>query len=438
MNRLGMVKGLFFAVITSYILIVALFFSSSACADSWNTGPTGVITTSTNSTKVGIGTTIPDSKLDVQGDGAVYSDFAGYTGVTTNDIYPKGKKPTLILGETIYGALQPGVGGQETYRGGLSFGNGGPGLYSINPCPAGSPYYGDLRFHTTYWNGSSYSNADAMVIKNTGNIGIGIASPNSRLDVRGVGAIYSDFAGYTGVTANSIYPNGKKPTLILEESTLGTLQPGVGGQETFRGGLTFGNGGPGIYSINPCPAGSPYYGDLRFHTTYWNGSDYNNADAMVIKNTGNIGIGTPNPGAKLDVAGTIWAKEIKVTTLAEVNDLRAIGSIAANEFKASNAAWSDFVFEDGYKLPSLDKVEAFVKENKHLPEIPSAEQIAKEGLPMAEMMAKQMQKIEELTLYVIELKKQNENVKKENEMLKSKVSKLDDLEARISNMENMR
>ncbi len=75
--------------------------------------------------------------------------------------------------------------------------------------------------------------------------------------------------------------------------------------------------------------------------------------------------------------------------------------------------WSDFVFNKNYKLMPLEKLESFVKTNKHLPEIPTAAQVAKDGIDVAAMDAKLLQKIEELTLYVIELKKEMEKMKKE-------------------------
>jgi hypothetical protein len=66
------------------------------------------------------------------------------------------------------------------------------------------------------------------------------------------------------------------------------------------------------------------------------------------------------------------------------------------------ANWADFVFADDYKLRPLSEVEAFVKENKHLPEVPSAQNLVEDGgVDVQSMLAKQMQKIEELTLYII-------------------------------------
>jgi hypothetical protein len=73
--------------------------------------------------------------------------------------------------------------------------------------------------------------------------------------------------------------------------------------------------------------------------------------------------------------------------------------------------WSDKVFDEEYKLNSLEFVEKYIKENKHLPDIPSAEEVVKEGVDVQKMDALLLQKIEELTLYVIELKKEINNLK---------------------------
>ncbi len=106
--------------------------------------------------------------------------------------------------------------------------------------------------------------------------------------------------------------------------------------------------------------------------------------ALKINANGFVGIGTTSPDNRLDVKGTIRAEEVKVET-----------------------GWSDFIFNEDYVLPSLSEVESYIKDNKHLPDIPSAREVKQEGLAMSEMMTKQMQKIEELTLYLIQLEKKN-------------------------------
>ena len=78
---------------------------------------------------------------------------------------------------------------------------------------------------------------------------------------------------------------------------------------------------------------------------------------------------------------------------------------------ASTGDWSDYVFEPDYKRLSLEEVERFVKENKHLPNVPSAEEMVKGGLDVAKTDAKLLEKIEELTLYVIELNKEIQALK---------------------------
>jgi hypothetical protein len=239
-----------------------------------------------------------------------------------------------------------------------------------------------------------------LAVNINGNVGIGTANPTGKFEVSGRSAVYSDFASYSGTTINNILPNGKEPTFIVSENPSGNLQYAVGGQVTYRGGLSFGRGGPGIYSINPNPAGSGYYGELRFHTTYWNGSDYSNTDRMVIKLDGNVGIGTTNPTSKLTVAGNINSREVKVTV----------------------DAGADFVFEKDYALPSLQDVEKFVTENKHLPEIASAKEMQANGINLSEMNIKLLQKIEEMTLYMIDFKKEIDALKVENRIQKEEIN----------------
>ncbi|WP_369014642.1 hypothetical protein [Flavobacterium anhuiense] len=121
---------------------------------------------------------------------------------------------------------------------------------------------------------------------------------------------------------------------------------------------------------------------------------------------GNVGIGTINPTNKLDVNGTIHSKEVKV-------DLNG---------------WSDFVFKKEYNLPTLEEVEKHITEKGHLENIPSEEEVLKNGINLGEMNAKLLQKIEELTLYSIQQNKKIEEQSKEIESLKSlalRVAKLE-------------
>lgn len=124
---------------------------------------------------------------------------------------------------------------------------------------------------------------------------------------------------------------------------------------------------------------------------------------IASTNSGNVGIGTLNPGSfKLAVEGKIGAREVKV----------------------QSSGWADFVFAEDYVLPPLAEVEQFIKENKHLPEVPSEAEVKENGIELGKMDALLLQKIEELTLYMIELKKENEEQAKQIQELRRQNEKL--------------
>jgi len=122
------------------------------------------------------------------------------------------------------------------------------------------------------------------------------------------------------------------------------------------------------------------------------------SEIMRITKEGRVGIGTSNPTYPLSVNGQIQAKEIRVET-----------------------GWSDYVFDKEYKLRSLNEVENYIHQHHHLPDLPYASEIREHGLPVAEINTKMMAKIEELTLYVIELEKQIR--RQERQLAKMKASK---------------
>lgn len=103
-------------------------------------------------------------------------------------------------------------------------------------------------------------------------------------------------------------------------------------------------------------------------------------DKFTVRHNGNVGIGTATPSDRLSVNGNIRAKEVKVET----------------------ANWPDYVFKEDYDLMPLSELETYIKTNRHLPGIPSAKEAEAEGIGLAEMNRKLLEKVEELTLHLIE------------------------------------
>lgn len=124
-----------------------------------------------------------------------------------------------------------------------------------------------------------------------------------------------------------------------------------------------------------------------------------------------------------------FSEKISVgTSKADVDALLIVaGNINSREIKVKVDAGADFVFDDGYKLMSLDETEKFIKEKKHLPEIPSAEEMKEWGLKLGVINIKMLQKIEELTLYLIEQDKKAQKQEMELIRLTNRVQSLSDL-----------
>ena len=117
--------------------------------------------------------------------------------------------------------------------------------------------------------------------------------------------------------------------------------------------------------------------------------------------TGNVRIGTSSPSEKLEVignalvSGDIEFQKVKVT--------------------ATPGSFPDYVFKKDYKLMTLDQLSAYINQNGHLPNIPTAKEVETNGQDLDLIQKKLLEKIEELTLYTIELKKEIDNLKKQNE-----------------------
>jgi uncharacterized protein YbgA (DUF1722 family) len=196
---------------------------------------------------------------------------------------------------------------------------------------------------------------------NQGNIGISRTKPNAKLDI--------------GV------PYSKNQD---EELRIG-FYPENDNNKYYGFGLNFkvdGNGMPTKHIVN-------YHDGIKYYS--------------ISFKKGNVGIGTTEPGDyKLAVEGTIGAREVKVTL----------------------DNWSDFVFDSEYKLKDLEDVENYINDNKRLPDIPSESEVIANGVNLGEMNAKLLQKIEELTLYLIE----------QNKILKANQEEISNLKDEIKHL----
>ena len=155
-----------------------------------------------------------------------------------------------------------------------------------------------------------------------------------------------------------------------------------------RGGMIRGsNEGYLILSGNPNG-----YGNRNVYINRYT----SNGDVIMTAGSGQVGIGVDDPEYKLDVAGTVHA-----------NSIIADGNIRASEIIVSTTG-ADFVFADDYQLRPLSEVKTFIQENKHLPEIKSAQEMQENGVGINELQTQLLQKIEELTLYILQ---QEERIK---------------------------
>jgi hypothetical protein len=283
-----------------------------------------------NNGNVGIGTSAPAEKLDVQG--------------------------TIKTANLLTGNISHNLNDNFNYDG-RSFGHYalGWGLDSWNASPTAwlSGYAGIKMFtHGT----------PRVAINILGNVGIGTTAPAEKLDVQG--------------------------TVKAVNLTTGNLSYNLNDNFNYDG-RSFGHyalsWGADSWDVGGPSAWLSAYGGIKMFTR--------GTPRMCIDASGKVGIGTTTPKASLAVNGDILAKKVTVS----LQNL------------------PDYVFHASYRLRPLHEVEQYIQQYHHLPEVPSAEEVKKNGLDVGDNQATLLKKIEELTLYVIQLKKENNQLKIEME-----------------------
>lgn len=290
----------------------------------------------------------------------------------------------------------------------------------------------------------SFSFSQSNSIPNNGNVGIGTINPTSKLQVNGTARIDSvlivkDSAIFhkSARVKSDLKVDGKsilKNDVLIKEGNLKIKS--LGDTTLFEPGVLLIdkngkviNGGDIkslIYSFSanpqtPCPT------DLNGNIIQSNPIWLNSPGILYTSNNCvpdiKVGIGKSNPQAKLHIQlnnQTTKAIIVQGNNQSKILQLNADGLLYAREIKVDlQNEWPDYVFEGNYNLMTIEDLNEYIKINKHLPNVPSADEMKSEGINLANTNVLLMEKIEELTLYMIKLQEQLKLQELEIEKLKS-------------------
>lgn len=304
-----------------------------------------------------------------------WQDITPLNGDTRIVIWLRGGTTTYYYNAnyTVSPAVYDGVANALPYN----ITNGGTLTYKTSPDvyvnQKGPSFFGPLY---SYSPNASYF---------AGNVGIGTSAPAAKLEV----------ISTTNSANRAIQVSSPDAHLVFLSPSFAAgsynniVRAGDQGI-VFSGGTT----GTGSFCISP-----------------W--STANSGSGLKILGNGNVGIGTATPSAALDVqGGNVWINgPSALPNFIDNYALNVNGNIRANKLVV-NTTGADFVFEPTYKLLPLNQLEKYVAINRHLPGIETANTMQKDGVDVGENQTKLLQKIEELTLYIIEENKKNSQLSK--------------------------
>jgi hypothetical protein len=227
------------------------------------------------------------------------------------------------------------------------------------------------------------NDTERVRITSAGNVGIGVSSPLDKLQVD-EGPIADSYSIVSDTIYNAFNIRSSRST-------------------NDYGGMNAKYASINIATLGVTTTGESNdhrVGDLRFALKS-SGTATTMTDVMTLRYNGNVGVGTTTPSHKLAVNGTIRAKEVIVDT-----------------------SWSDYVFEDSYRLKTLSETEAYIKAERRLPGVPSAREVAEHGISVGDMQARLLAKVEELTLHAIRQEKRFQDLENENTTLRTEVNAL--------------
>ncbi len=232
-------------------------------------------------------------------------------------------------------------------------------------------------------------------------LGIGLTAPLAALHVSGV-----DNSGAT----SAVRITSGTQNLLLDGNEIDALVDGLFLNHNSSANVMAATGGGrvGIGSASPA-AKLHVVANANEHALLARTSD--DVTRLKVNPNGSVSIGTLSEAVPAN--GLIVGDQVKInTTVAADGYMLAVnGKVICEEVRVQLHPWPDYVFGPGYRLPDLAEVEKFIAENRHLPGIPSAATVEKEGLALGDMQRLTMEKVEELTLYMIQMKKENEELR---------------------------